>query len=104
MDLTKLLHQIANKITKSKSKSKQESEQQVNKRLITTKDDVVVEKIYCRFCGKPNLSTQEFCTMCGNNLNPPPSTIMKACTKCGLAMNDDSIFCASCGTRFEEDM
>jgi uncharacterized membrane protein YvbJ len=28
---------------------------------------------------------------------------MKACTKCGLAMNDDSIFCAGCGTKFEED-
>jgi uncharacterized membrane protein YvbJ len=35
-------------------------------------------------------------------LNSPPSTIMKACTNCGLAMNDDSVFCASCGTRFEE--
>jgi len=37
----------------------------------------------------------------GIGLDSPPSTIMKACTKCGLAMNDDSVFCASCGTRFE---
>jgi uncharacterized membrane protein YvbJ len=30
----------------------------------------------------------------------PPSQIMKVCEKCGLAVNDDSVYCYSCGTIF----
>jgi hypothetical protein len=43
-------------------------------------------------------------TKCRMRLNPPPSNIVKACTKCGFAMNDDSLFCTCCGIKFEEDM
>jgi uncharacterized membrane protein YvbJ len=27
---------------------------------------------------------------------------MKVCKKCGLAVNDDSIYCYSCGDRFDD--
>jgi RNA polymerase subunit RPABC4/transcription elongation factor Spt4 len=98
MNVIRIIYRIANKITKSKEKQKQP---QLDK---SSNTEYIVEKIYCRFCGKVNSSMQEFCTMCGMRLHIPPSTIMKACTKCGLAMNDDSIFCAGCGTKFEEDV
>jgi hypothetical protein len=97
MNVTDLLHRIANKITKPKEKK----EHQLDKSTANTNKDIT--KIYCRFCGKRNSSIQEYCTTCGMRLNSLPSAIMKACTKCGLAMNDDSVFCASCGTRFDED-
>ena len=97
MNITNLLHRIANKITKPKKKQ----QQQLDKSKANTKKDIT--QIYCRFCGKPNPPMQESCTTCAMRLSSPPSTIMKVCTKCGLAMNDDSLFCASCGTRFEED-
>jgi uncharacterized membrane protein YvbJ len=27
---------------------------------------------------------------------------MKVCKKCGLAVNDDSVYCYSCGTKFDD--
>ena len=92
MNMERLFRKITNKITKPKEEPYHKS---------STKN--VSEKIYCRFCGKPNSLVQELCTKCGMRLNPPPSAIMKACANCGLAMNDDSIFCTRCGTRFEDE-
>jgi hypothetical protein len=92
MNVTNLLHRIANKITTPREKR----QHQLDKSKANTKKDLT--KIYCRFCGKPNSAVQEFYTTCAMRLNSQPSAIMKACTKCGLAMNDDSVFCASCGT------
>jgi RNA polymerase subunit RPABC4/transcription elongation factor Spt4 len=101
MNVRGLFRKITNKITKSKEKEIEvEREEVLSDRSSKTKN--ISEKIYCRFCGKPNSQAQEICTKCGIRLNPPPSTIMKACTKCGLAANDDSIFCTRCGTRFED--
>ena len=40
---------------------------------------------------------------CEMRLNSHLSTIMKACARCGLAMNDDSGFGASRGTISEKD-
>ena len=97
MNVIRIIHRIANKITKSNEKQQSQLDKSSN-------TEYIVEKIYCRFCGKVNSSMQEFCTICGMRLNIPPSTIMKACTKCGLAMNNDSIFCSGCGTKFEEDV
>jgi RNA polymerase subunit RPABC4/transcription elongation factor Spt4 len=98
MNVIRIIYRIANKITKSKEKQQQQTA--IRQELNT---EYIVEEIYCRFCGKVNSSMQESCTICGMRLHIPPSAIMKACTKCSLAMNDDSIFCAGCGTRFEED-
>jgi RNA polymerase subunit RPABC4/transcription elongation factor Spt4 len=95
MNVIRIIYRIANKITKSKK-------QQQPQLYKSSNNESIVEKIYCRFCGKVNSSMQEFCTMCGMRLHIPPSAIMKACTKCGLAMNDDSMFCAGCGTKFED--
>jgi|SRR5919199_6378497 RNA polymerase subunit RPABC4/transcription elongation factor Spt4 len=97
MNVIRIIHRIANKITKSNEKQQSQLDKSSN-------TEYIVEKIYCRFCGKVNSSMQEFCTICGMRLHIPPSTIMKACTKCGLAMNNDSIFCSGCGTKFEEDV
>ena len=98
MNVIRIIYRIANKITKSKEKQQQQP--QLDK---SSNTEYIVEKIYCRFCGKVNSSMQESCTICGMKLHIPPSAIMKACTKCSLVMNDDSIFCAGCGTKFEED-
>jgi membrane protease subunit (stomatin/prohibitin family) len=100
MNVRGLFRKITNKITKSKEKEIEVEREELSDRSSKTKN--ISEKIYCRFCGKPNSQAQEICTKCGIRLNPPPSTIMKACTKCGLAANDDSIFCTRCGTRFED--
>ena len=97
MNVIRIIHRIANKITKSNEKQQSQLDKSSN-------TEYNVEKIYCRFCGKVNSSMQEFCTICGMRLHIPPSAIMKACTKCGLAMNNDSIFCSGCGTKFEEDV
>ena len=93
MNMKRLFSKITNKITKPK--------EELSHKSLKTKN--VFERIYCRFCGKPNPLAQELCTKCGMKLNPPPATIMKACTNCGFAMNDDSIFCPRCGTRFENE-
>ena len=93
MNVGRLFRKITSKITKSKEEPLYKSPETKN----------VSERVYCRFCGKPNSLTQELCRKCGMRLSSSPSTVMKACTKCGLAMNDDSIFCNRCGTRFEDE-
>jgi predicted amidophosphoribosyltransferase len=93
MNVGRLFRKITNKITKPKEELLYKSSKTKN----------VNERIYCRFCGKPNSPAQGICTKCGMELNPLPSTIMKACAKCGLAMNEDSIFCTRCGTRLEDE-
>jgi RNA polymerase subunit RPABC4/transcription elongation factor Spt4 len=97
MNVIRIIQRMANKITKSKEKQQQQS--QLDK---SSNTEHIIEEIYCRFCGKVNPSAREFCTICGMRLHIPPSAIMKACTKCSLAMNDDSVFCSGCGTKFED--
>ena len=94
-----LFRKITDKITKLKDR---EIEGQEPPDRGSKTNNNISEKIYCRFCGKSNSQGLEVCLKCGTRLNPPPSTIMKACTKCGLAANDDSIFCTRCGTTFED--
>ena len=94
-----LFRKITDKITKLKDREIEG--QELPDRGSKTNNNIS-EKIYCRFCGKSNSQELEVCLKCGTRLNPPPSTIMKACTKCGLAANDDSIFCTRCGTTFED--
>jgi RNA polymerase subunit RPABC4/transcription elongation factor Spt4 len=98
MNVIRIIQRMANKIIKSKEKQHEQQQSQLDKISST---EHIVEKIYCRFCGEVNPSMQEFCTVCGMRLHIPPSAIMKACTKCGLAMNDDSVFCSGCGTKFD---
>ena len=95
-----LFRKIANKITKPKEREMEvEREVQLDS---SSKTNNTSERIYCRFCGTANSQGQDVCSKCGSRLNVPPSTIMKACTKCGLAANDDSIYCNRCRTRFED--
>jgi RNA polymerase subunit RPABC4/transcription elongation factor Spt4 len=95
-----LFRKIANKIAKPKGREIEvEREVQLDS---SSKTNNTSEKIYCRFCGTANSQGQDVCSKCGSRLNVPPSTIMKACTKCGLAANDDSIFCTRCRTRLED--
>ena len=100
MNVMGLLRKITNKITKPKGR---EIEVERGVQLDnSSKTNNTSEKIYCRFCGTANSQGQDVCSKCGSRLNVPPSAIMKACTKCGLAANDDSIFCTRCRTRFED--
>ena len=100
MNVMGLLRKITNKITKPKGR---EIEVEREVRLdSSSKTNNTYERIYCRYCGTSNSQGQDVCSKCGSRLNVPPSTIMKACTKCGLAANDDSIFCTRCRTRFED--
>jgi RNA polymerase subunit RPABC4/transcription elongation factor Spt4 len=101
MNIMELFRKITNKITKTKDREIEIERQELSDSSLKTNNNIS-EKIYCRFCSKSNSQGQEICSKCGGRLNPPPSTIMKACTKCGLAANDDSIFCTRCGTRFED--
>ena len=59
-----------------------------------------IHKIYCRFCGKDNPAPSEYCLQCRMPIKVPPSQVMKVCENCGLAVNDDSVYCYSCGTIF----
>ena len=100
MNVMGLFRKITNKITKPKGREIEvEREVQLDS---SSKTNITSEKIYCRFCGTDNSQEQGVCSKCGIRLSVPPSTIMKACTKCGLAANDDSIFCTRCRTRFED--
>ena len=63
-----------------------------------------IQKVYCRFCGKDNLAPSEYCLQCKRQITVSPSQIMKVCEKCGLAVNDDSIYCYSCGTKLFDEM
>src|SRR5919199_943267 len=92
---------ITNKITKPKGREI-EVERKVQLDSSSKTNNNTSEKIYCRFCGTANSQGQDVCSKCGSRLNVPPSTIMKACTKCGLAANDDSIYCTRCRARFED--
>lgn len=100
MNVMGLFRRITEKITKPKDGEIEIEREELSDSDIKTNN--ISEKIYCRFCGKSNSQEQQVCSKCGRRLNPPPSAIMKACTKCGLAANDDSIFCTGCGTRFED--
>jgi hypothetical protein len=44
----------------------------------------------------------KYCLECKMPTAVPPSQVMKVCKKCGLAVNDDSIYCYSCGDRFDD--
>ena len=53
-------------------------------------------------CGKANPVSLKYCLECKMPTAVPPSQVMKVCKKCGLAVNDDSIYCYSCGDRFDD--
>lgn len=92
-----IFQRLSDRISKSLSK-------QTNKRINTVSNEGSsnVQKIYCRFCGKSNLVSLEYCMRCRMPTAVPPSQIMKVCKKCGLAVNDDSVYCYSCGTEFDD--
>jgi membrane protease subunit (stomatin/prohibitin family) len=92
-----IFQRLSDRISKSLSK-------QTNKRINTVSNESPsnVQKIYCRFCGKGNLVSLEYCVRCRMATAVPPSQIMKVCKKCGLAVNDDSVYCYSCGTKFDD--
>ena len=96
-----LFRKITDKITKLKDREIEIEGQEVSDSDSKTNNNIS-EKIYCRFCGTANSQGQDVCSKCRSTLNVPPSAIMKACIKCGLAANDDSIFCTRCGTRFHD--
>ena len=89
MNVMGLFRRITEKITKPKDWEIEIEREELSDSSIKTNN--ISKKIYCRFCGKSNSQEQQVCSKCGHRLNPPPSAIMKACTKCGLAANDDSV-------------
>ena len=63
-----------------------------------------IQKVYCRFCGKVNPASSEYCLQCRRHITVSPSQIVKVCEKCDLAVNDDSIYCYNCGTKFFDEI
>lgn len=91
--MNSIFQRLSNKISKSLSKQTDEE-----KSSTSTSSDI--QKIYCRFCGKANPVSSEHCFQCKMPTIMPPSQVLKVCEKCGLAVNDDSVYCYSCGTIF----
>jgi hypothetical protein len=59
--------------------------------------------IYCRYCGELRPTRDQVCSLCGRNLITS-STGMKQCAVCNASMSDDSIYCASCGAKFQQPL
>ncbi len=61
----------------------------------------------CDSCFKTIPLESKFCNMCGNKLEPMPEDILAApkvnvlrtCTKCGVRLDDEAVFCTNCGAR-----
>ena len=97
--MASIFHRLSNKISKSLSKANEVSStgsSSVNQSSST------IQKIYCRFCGKDNPASSENCLQCRMPIKAAPSQVMKVCEKCGLAVNDDSVYCYSCGAPFDD--
>ena len=90
-----IFQRLSDRISKSLSK-------QTNNKNDSNERSSYVQKIYCRFCGKTNPVSLKYCLECKMPTAVPPSQVMKVCKKCGLAVNDDSIYCYSCGDRFDD--
>jgi hypothetical protein len=60
--------------------------------------DISGNHIYCRFCGRKNRVSLTICQDCKQSMDVPPSQMLKVCTKCGSAINNDDAYCYSCGT------
>jgi Double zinc ribbon len=61
--------------------------------------DIGGDHIYCRFCGRKNRVSLTICQDCKRSMDVPPSQMLKVCTKCASAINNDDAYCYSCGTR-----
>ena len=90
-----IFQRLSDRISKSLSK-------QTNKKNDSNERSSDVQKIHCRYCGKANPVSMKYCLECKMPTAVPPSQVMKVCKKCGLAVNDDSIYCYSCGDRFDD--
>ena len=90
-----IFQRLSDRISKSLSK-------QANKKNDSNERSSDVQKIHCRYCGKANPVSLKYCLGCKMPTAVPPSQVMKVCKKCGLAVNDDSIYCYSCGDRFDD--
>ena len=90
-----IFQRLSDRISKSLSK-------QTNNKNDSNERSSYVLKIYCRYCGKTNPVSLKYCLECKMPTAVPPSQVMKVCKKCGLAVNDDSIYCYSCGDRFDD--
>lgn len=98
--LTTIFQRLSNKIFKSLSKGADEEQSTVSSYQSSSN----IQKLYCRFCGKDNPISSEYCLQCRRQITMSPSQIMKVCEKCGLAVNDDSVYCYSCGTNLFDEI
>lgn len=60
----------------------------------------VIEKSFCKYCGKEILQGNMYCSSCGR------STIeenKKHCPKCGLVLEDKQKFCIGCGAKIQHN-
>jgi hypothetical protein len=92
IQMNSVFQRLFNKISKSFSKQRDEEK--------PSSSSYDIQKIYCRFCGKANPASSEHCSQCKKPITIPPSKVLKVCEKCGLAVNDDSVYCYNCGTVF----
>lgn len=57
--------------------------------------------IFCRYCGKARVLSDNYCGSCGRSAQSS-SNSLKQC-ECGSDMTEDSIFCSICGRRFPDN-
>ncbi|MGA6991253.1 MAG: hypothetical protein WBL67_06305 [Nitrososphaeraceae archaeon] len=55
--------------------------------------------IYCRFYVRDNPALSIAYQDYKRNIDVPPSQMLKVCTKRGSAINNDDVYCYSCGTK-----
>jgi ribosomal protein L40E len=89
LSISGLVYHIFDRITNSISKRIQQEKMH---------SKVSENNIYCRFCGKKNPVSRTSCQACKMRTDIAPSEILKVCSKCGTAINNDDIYCIRCGT------
>jgi hypothetical protein len=100
MRISRIFHKLSDKISLSKDTSKEL--ENISSSSFNQSSSTDKQKIYCRFCGKDNPAASEYCSECRTQITMTPSQVMKVCQKCGLAVNDDSVYCYSCGTKVDD--
>lgn len=93
---------LSNKIFKPLSKGAADEESSIISSSYQSSPNI--HKIYCRYCGKDNPASLEYCLQCRRQITVSPSQIMNVREKYGLAVNDDSVYCYSCGTNFFDEI
>ena len=99
---------ITEKISDEVVEAKEENSNDVDSKISSESNEsdeviptvTVIEKSFCKYCGKEILQGNMYCSSCGR------STIeenKKHCPKCGLVLEDKQKFCIGCGAKIQHN-